>query len=103
MERGKVIYENECMICHMENGEGLSGAFPPLAGSDYFQDDISKAVAVILNGLEGEVIVNGQSYYGIMDPVPLSDQELADVLNYIQNGWGGNAKELMAKDIEELK
>lgn len=91
------------MICHMENGEGLPGAFPPLANSDYFKEDISKAVDVILNGLEGEVIVNGVTYFGVMDPVPLSDQEVADVLNYIRNSWGGKGKELIESDVKKLR
>lgn len=101
--RGKQIYNNECMACHMENGEGLSGAFPPLANSDYFKDDVSKAVDAILNGLEGELVVNGVTYFGIMDPVPLSDQELADVLNYVRNSWGEKANELTTTDIQKMK
>lgn len=91
------------MVCHMENGEGLPGAFPPLAKSDYFKDDISKAVDAILNGLEGELVVNGETYFGVMDPVPLTNQELVDVLNYIRNSWGGKAAELTAEEIEKLK
>lgn len=103
MKRGKQIYTNECVICHMESGEGLVGAFPPLANSDYFQNDVSKAIDAILNGLEGELIVNDVTYFGIMDPVPLSNQEVADVLNYIRNSWGGKANELTEKDIQTKK
>lgn len=100
--RGKELYRSECMACHMENGEGIEGAFPPLAGSDYFMDDLSKAVDAILNGLEGELVVNGNSYFGVMDPVPLSDQEVADVLNYIQNSWGGKAEMVTEGEIKEM-
>lgn len=103
MTRGKLIYRNECMICHAGNGEGLVRAFPPLANSDYFEDDISKAVEAISNGLEGEIVVNNETYYGLMDPIKLSNQELADVLNYIRNSWGGKATELTANDIEKMR
>lgn len=103
MARGKQIYKNECIACHMENGEGLTGAFPPLANSDYFKEDISKAVDVILNGLEGEVVVNGVTYFGVMDPVPLSDQEVADVLNYVRNSWEGKGEELTESDVKYLR
>ena len=102
LANGKSIYQSECMTCHMENGEGLTGAFPPLANSDYFKDDVSKAVKVILKGLEGEVTVNGTTYYGVMDPVPLTNMEVADVLNYIRNSWGGQAEALTENDIEKL-
>ncbi len=87
----------------MKNGEGLSGAFPPLSNSDYFKNDVSKAVGAILNGLEGELVVNGETYFGVMDPVPLSDQELVDVLNYVRNSWGGKANQLTTTDIQKMK
>ena len=35
---GKEIYTDFCMQCHMTNGEGVPGAFPPLANSDYLED-----------------------------------------------------------------
>lgn len=101
--RGKRIYINECTSCHMENGQGIPGAFPPLAGSDYFATDISKAIDVMINGLEGELEVNGSSYFGVMEPVSLSDQEIADVLNYIGNSWDDTLPILTSKKVSELK
>ncbi len=103
MEKGEIIYRNECMTCHLENGQGINGAFPPLANSDYFKDDVSKAIDAILNGLDGELVVNGTTYFGVMEPVNLSDQEVADVLNYVRNSWGEASKELKVKDIEDMK
>ncbi|MDZ7649441.1 MAG: cytochrome c [Cytophagales bacterium] len=35
MERGKEIYQRNCISCHMDQGEGLPGIFPPLSKSDY--------------------------------------------------------------------
>src|SRR5690625_1446987 len=32
---GKAAYEGNCAACHQPNGQGLAGAFPPLAGSDW--------------------------------------------------------------------
>lgn len=101
--RGKEIYISECIACHMENGEGITGAFPPLAQSDYFENDIWKAVDAIINGLEGELIVNGNTYYGVMDPVALSDEEITDVLNYIRNSWNGEAELLTPEDVTKMK
>lgn len=101
--RGKKIYKNECASCHMEDGQGITGAFPPLAQSDYFADDISKAVDAILNGLEGELIVNENTYYGVMDPVALSDDEMADILNFIRNAWGSQSDILTAQDVAKIK
>jgi nitrite reductase (NO-forming)/hydroxylamine reductase len=35
MARGEAVYLANCAACHQPNGQGLVGAFPPLAGSDY--------------------------------------------------------------------
>jgi nitrite reductase (NO-forming) len=41
MERGKRIYGSYCQTCHMQNGLGIEGVFPPLAKSDYLMKDRS--------------------------------------------------------------
>ena len=33
--KGEALYLQHCAACHQPNGQGLAGAFPPLAGSDY--------------------------------------------------------------------
>ena len=35
MERGKEIYADFCVTCHLDSGEGVPYTFPPLANSDY--------------------------------------------------------------------
>ena len=35
IKRGKAVYNNMCITCHMANGKGVPRAFPPLADSDY--------------------------------------------------------------------
>lgn len=93
MSRGKELYLSECISCHMENGEGIMGAFPPLAKSDYLMADTDRAIKVILEGLSGEVVVNGQAYYGEMTPIEFTDEEVADIMNYITNSWGNEVSE----------
>ena len=39
MERGKELYVTNCQSCHMEEGQGLEGVYPPLAKSDYLMAD----------------------------------------------------------------
>ncbi|MCW5909610.1 MAG: cytochrome c [Cyclobacteriaceae bacterium] len=99
MERGKSIYETQCVACHMAEGEGISGVFPPLAQSDYLADK-SRLVKVVLKGVRGEMTVNGVEYNSEMTGFPLSDQETADVLNYICNTWGNKAEVIKPADIQ---
>ncbi len=99
--RGAEIYINECATCHMEDGQGMIGVFPPLAKSDYLMADTDRAIKVILEGLSDELVVNGETYYGEMIPVDLSDQEIADIMNYIRNTWGNEGEMLREEDVKQ--
>jgi len=89
---GESVYGANCSSCHQTTGEGLPGAFPPLAGH---VPDILAAeggrdylVNVLLYGLQGEIQMGGGTYNSVMPGwQQLSDQELADVLTYISTAW----------------
>ena len=87
LTNGKALYEAKCKVCHMENGEGVTGAFPPLAKSDYLFNNLAEAVAGVIDGQTGEITVNGTVYNTVMPPNVLTDQEATDVMNYVLNSW----------------
>lgn len=89
IERGKEVYTAQCMSCHMANGEGLTGVYPPLAGSDHLTKNQDKSITVILKGQNEEITVNGTKYSVPMAAMnSLTDQQIADVLNYMGRSWG---------------
>ena len=97
---GKQVYETVCMACHQADGKGLPGAFPPLAGSDYLAGDPARAVGVVVNGLQGEVVVNGVKFNSVMPAmVQLSDQQIADALTYAMNTWGNSAGSITVAQV----
>jgi mono/diheme cytochrome c family protein len=104
--RGKLIYNENCVTCHMGNGEGAPPAFPPLAKSDFLIKTPDKAIHAVKFGLTGKIQVNGKEYNSMMPPPGLDNDEIADVMNYIQNSWGNTSdgkmltKEMVDK-IEE--
>ncbi|WP_439506135.1 c-type cytochrome [Sediminibacterium sp.] len=102
---GKKVYANNCMNCHMEDGKGLEGAFPPLAKADYLKRPSKDLITVILKGQSGEIKVNGIIYNGTMPAQDyLSDEEIADVLNYINNSWGNkNVKPILPSQVKLLR
>ena len=78
---GKTVFETACMACHQADGKGLPGAFPPLAGSDFLLGNTDRAVGIVVNGLQGEVVVNGNTFNSVMPAMTqLSDTEIADAL-----------------------
>jgi nitrite reductase (NO-forming) len=90
LEHGKQLYMQTCFACHQATGQGIAGAFPPLAKSDYLNADVDRAINVVINGLTGEIIVNGEKYNSVMTSQNLTDDEIADVLTYVYNSWGNN-------------
>ena len=89
--RGAEIYATQCMSCHMQEGEGIPEVYPPLAGSDYLMAGRARSIDNVLHGLSGDIVVNGKTYSMEMMSFPhLSDEEVADVVNYIRNSWGNS-------------
>jgi nitrite reductase (NO-forming) len=99
MERGKSIYEAQCVSCHMAEGEGLEGVFPPLAKSANLKDK-NRLVKIVLNGLRGPLKANGVDYDGEMSGVSLSDEEVSDVINYMRNSWGNQGVAIKPVEIQ---
>ena len=91
MVTGKEVF-GSCMQCHQENGMGLPGQYPPLGGSEYVLGDKRRLVAILMNGLSGEVHVKGATFNAIMPPwATRDDEEIAGVLTYIRNSFGNKA------------
>mgnify|MGYP001355133371 FL=1 len=95
---GKEIYNDFCVQCHLENGEGVSGVFPPLAKSDYLLNNIEMSIRGLKYGLSGPIVVNGEEYDGVMQNQGLDNLEIADVMNFILNNWGNESKEIITEN-----
>lgn len=75
----------------MEDGQGLKGLIPPLANADYLKNNQAQIACIIRHGMQGTILVNGKEYEQIMQPIPqLSDFEIANVINYINQAWGND-------------
>ena len=102
IRRGKVVYANFCVTCHMENGEGVPYTFPPLAQSDYLANYREASIRGVKYGQRGEITVNGEVYNNTMMPMGLEDQEIADVLNFVMNSWGNSQdKPVTAEEVSQ--
>ena len=95
---GQEIYEDFCAQCHLEDGKGVKGIYPPLAKSDFLKD-INRTISSIKYGLKGPIIVNGEKYNSIMVSQGLDDEEISDVVNYILNSWGNSSDEIITEEI----
>lgn len=106
---GSEIYASKCASCHGAEGEGVAGQFPPLAGSEWVNEDNEenkrRHIQVVLEGLKGEIEVLGQKYNGVMQPWfnVFNDEEVAAVVNHERISWGNNGGEVDAKLVAEVR
>lgn len=104
IERGKDIYTDFCVTCHLPNGEGVENVYPPLAQSDYLKDNREASIKGVKYGQKGEIVVNGKTYNSFMAPMGLSDDEVADVMNYITNSWGNQEDKIITEEeVSKIK
>jgi len=94
IERGKGIYMQTCIACHQVTGQGVPGAFPPLAGTEYTQGPARRMIAMTLKGVNPPLKVKEMTYAVPMPPLPIQfplladDNKLADVINFVRNSFG---------------
>jgi nitrite reductase (NO-forming) len=102
IQDGKTVYTTYCMSCHMEDGNGVEGAFPSLVKSGNLADK-NRLVKIISQGMRGPIVVKGVKYNAEMASIELTDGEIADVINYIRNSWGNKAPLIKASEVPAAK
>jgi glucose/arabinose dehydrogenase len=101
---GSILYNTYCASCHQRDGKGDGNRFPPLAGSDWVTGDEARLINIVLNGLQGEIQVNGQRYDGLMPPANhLDDHAVASVLTYIRMNFGNDADPVNAIQVSKIR
>jgi nitrite reductase (NO-forming)/hydroxylamine reductase len=104
LTRGRDVYLQNCAACHQPEGQGLPGAFPPLAGSDFLQGDRDQVLAAALFGLSGPIVVNGQEYNGVMPSMGyLTDQQLADAVSFVLTSWENGGSAVSVDEVASLR
>jgi len=98
--RGKTLYATNCAACHQSEGQGMAGAFPPLAGSDFLAKGGAVVVNAVLNGVSGPITVNGVDYNSVMPALAyLNDSDVADIVTFVMNSWGNPGGEVNAAEV----
>jgi ubiquinol-cytochrome c reductase cytochrome b subunit len=102
---GAKVFNANCSSCHGASGQGMPGAFPPLAKNDVVTGDPNKVIGIVVAGLHGSIVVNGSTYNGTMPPWKgtLSNGDIADVLTYIRASFGNTASAVTEKQVAGYK
>ena len=101
---GEKVYRTYCGSCHQNNGKGASGRFPTLAGTPWVTGDKTRLITLVLNGLEGRIVVNDESFDGFMPQHSfLNNVEIAEVLTYVRQNFGNKASAVTEDEVNVIR
>ncbi|HEY4290479.1 MAG TPA: c-type cytochrome [Puia sp.] len=104
---GGILFNSYCATCHQRDGLGDNNRYPPVAGSEWVSGDKTKLIGIVLNGLQGPVVVKGKTYNGLMPAHGgfLDDNAVASIISYIRKNkrFGNAADEVKPKEVAELR
>ncbi len=92
---GEELYHTMCQACHMEDGQGASGAgdYPSFVGDERLRSRYYP-IDVTLNGFRGMPAFKDM----------LSNQQIADVVNYLRANFGNQLEgDATADDVERVR
>jgi mono/diheme cytochrome c family protein len=110
--RGVAIFGTVCKTCHGEDGNGVTALAPPLNKSEIVNGDKTVMISILLKGLTGPVKVNGHLYKapeisgempGFADNKDFSDDDLAQVMNFVRRSWQNKGSKINAADVKALR
>lgn len=105
--RGANLYDQYCASCHGLDGTGNEFLAPPLVESEYLSGPSKRLVLLLLHGLQGPVTVNGKRYEmnlvmpGLKNTPALGDEEIRDLLVFIQNSFASTGADISVEEIGE--
>lgn len=103
IELGHQLFSSICAACHQPTGRGIPNVFPPLAGSDFLNADKNRAIKIVINGRQGEIVVNGLKFNNNMPKFPLTDDDIANALTFVYSSFGNKGLEVTADEVKTLR
>jgi mono/diheme cytochrome c family protein len=101
---GEATYSTVCSACHQATGQGLAGAFPPLAGSEWVSADPETPIRIVIAGLSGPITVKGAPFNSMMPPpAGMDDEKIAAVLTYVRSHFDNKAEPVTKEKVAEVR
>ncbi len=105
LDHGAKLYEAHCVQCHGKQGEGIGGAYPPLAHNRTVTlSDTTNLVQMVLYGGYAPATAGNPRPFG-MPPfvLQMNDKNTAAVLTYIRNSWGNRASPVSELEVNRAR
>jgi mono/diheme cytochrome c family protein len=102
-DRGKEVYDQNCLSCHQIDGSGVPMLTPSLVNAGYVQGDKVRLINIVLKGLKG-VEIDGEMYDNPMPPLAhLPDEDIAAVLTYVRSNFNNKAGPIKKEDVAAVR
>jgi mono/diheme cytochrome c family protein len=103
IQKGKLVFEQNCLVCHQVDGSGVPHLNPPLIKTSFVLGDKKKLIGIVLKGLS-DVEIDGESY---SNPMPsmnfLSDDDIANVLTYVRNSFTNKGSAVTPAEVKAAR
>jgi mono/diheme cytochrome c family protein len=102
---GAKLYVQQCAACHQANGAGHAPYIAPLAGNPALSDaDPASLINITLNG-SSRIVVQGMpdAYRMPQFRVLLKDDEIADIVTYLRQSWGGRGGAVTPDQVAKIR
>jgi mono/diheme cytochrome c family protein len=104
IDRGRILYQKECLSCHQADGGGVPHLNPPLYESTTVLGDKKKIISIVLRGMTDRVPIDGEYYSNNMAPhLELTNVQIADVLTFIRASWGNKASAVTPAEVQAVR
>ena len=102
---GARIYLDNCAACHRPDGVGYELVFPRLAGNPVVQaGNPLSVVSIVLDGSQTPRTARTPAQFSMPRFAwRLSDQDVADVVNFVRTSWGNRASSVSPADVAETR
>lgn len=87
LARGEQLYRRDCATCHKDNGEGVAGIFPALAGNPVAIGPLTEYLDVLLRDSKDHSLAALRER--------LSDADIAAVVTYNRQAWGNRGEDIV--------
>ena len=106
-EEGERLFAATCGTCHGLDGRGLTGLAPPLAGSPWVRDADDWLIRILLQGLQGPIVVDGVEWNSAMpghthDP-RFDDEGIAGLTTHLRRSWGHADQPIAPDTVAEIR
>jgi mono/diheme cytochrome c family protein len=98
-----------CATCHQPDGKGIENTYPPLAKSEWLDDD-ERVIKIVLKGLYGPLKFQGKEYGPAKNAPPMvgfgplaNDAEIAAVISFVRQSFGNDLEFVKAEDVKRIR